>query len=67
MLAANPAVSYFCISDGLFTFILSVFVSDPDIGMPTADAQRYFKELVSGVVSISYYCRYFVLMQFRML
>jgi len=29
-----------------------VFVIDPDIGMPTADAQRYFKELVSGVVSI---------------
>jgi len=27
---------------------------DPDVGMPTADAQRYFKELVSGVVSVSY-------------
>jgi len=31
---------------------------DPDIGMPQADAQRYFKELVSGVVSILYHCPY---------
>ena len=32
--------------------LLSELVLDPDIGMPTPDAQRYFKELVSGVVSI---------------
>jgi len=37
---------------GFGTFSLSMFVLDPDIGMPTADAQRYFKQLISGVVSI---------------
>jgi len=35
-------------------FLKILFVPDPDIGMPTADAQKYFKELVSGVVSILY-------------
>jgi len=37
-----------------FKKIILCFVLDPDVGMPTVDAQRYFKELVSGVVSISY-------------
>ncbi len=26
--------------------------SEPDIGMPQADAQKYFKQLIIGLVSI---------------
>jgi len=36
------------------TYVLSMFMLDPDVGMPMADAQKYFKELVIGVVSISF-------------
>jgi hypothetical protein len=26
--------------------------ADPDVGMPVPEAQRYFKELIGGVVSM---------------
>lgn len=33
--------------------ILLIFhFSEPDIGMPQADAQKYFKQLIIGLVSI---------------
>lgn len=36
----------------LLKYLLFENISEPDVGMPQQDANRYFKQLINGVVSI---------------
>lgn len=38
---------------------MSFVLAEPDVGMPTLEAQKYFKQLLTGVVSICVIDLYF--------